>query len=125
MLLGLAERDDWRRERPRHPHPISSGALASRVGALQRLRCGEAFDCVFLTQSAQRSQRRGRSAGTMMRTRFGETGHLKLENVWQRKDLQTRFLDVWQGKDLAWDRPKYFRANAPMSRRKSVVFFLG
>jgi len=63
---------------------------------------------------------------------------LNLENVWQRKDLQTRFLDVWQGKDLrarfsdvwqgkdlAWDRPKYFRANAPMSRRKSVVFFLG
>jgi len=29
------------------------------------------------------------------------TGHLKLENVWQLKDLQTRFLDVWQGKDLA------------------------
>ena len=26
--------------------------------------------------------------------------HLKLENVWQAKDLQTCFLDVWQGKDL-------------------------
>jgi hypothetical protein len=25
---------------------------------------------------------------------------LKLENVWQAKDLQARFLDVWQGKDL-------------------------
>ena len=29
------------------------------------------------------------------------SGRLKLENVWQLKDLQTRFSDVWQGKDLA------------------------
>jgi len=28
------------------------------------------------------------------------TANLKLENVWQLKDLQTRFLDVWQAKDL-------------------------
>jgi hypothetical protein len=27
--------------------------------------------------------------------------HLKLENVWQLKDLQARFSDVWQAKDLA------------------------
>ena len=26
---------------------------------------------------------------------------LKLENVWQAKELQARFMDVWQGKDLA------------------------
>ena len=41
--------------------------------------------------------------GLTRRGRKGDsvTGDLKLENVWQAKDLQTRFLDVWQVKDLA------------------------
>ena len=33
---------------------------------------------------------------------LGPVRPFKLENVWQVKELQERFLDVWQGKEL-WD----------------------
>src|SRR5579859_4065784 len=94
----------------------TANAATRTVGKVERKMAGRTREVSWIVAIGNwmnsKEEKLGERAGwrsilelSWFRSLLVGAAHLKLENVWQRKDLAAQNSDVWQRKDLAENRP--------------------